>query len=227
MELHEIDKQKRLSREIGAVLKAWFKANNITPTEVANRLDVSTAYVSALFAGKTIGKKVAKKLHELFGLSESFLLTGQGLIDDPLPMSQADLKSMAIYQQAIQKANRIHCALHHLVTEGVIDEIIDVAPIIDLLPSVVSQSMRYDPEGRYDFVIVKIVKRFPQFSIEWLLTGEGQMIKVPTSPYEEVMQLRHELEQARNDFRDATYRLTQALRTLSPNSTIDLAADEK
>lgn len=44
---------------------------------------------------------------------------------------------------------------------------------------------------------------------------------------EEVRTIRAELLQARNDFRDATYRITQALRTLSPNSTIDLAADEK
>ena len=44
---------------------------------------------------------------------------------------------------------------------------------------------------------------------------------------EEVRTIRAELLQARNDFRDATYRLTQALRTLSPNSTLDLAADEK
>lgn len=44
---------------------------------------------------------------------------------------------------------------------------------------------------------------------------------------EEVRTIRSELLQARNDFRDATYRLTQALRTLSPNSTIDIAADEK
>ena len=44
---------------------------------------------------------------------------------------------------------------------------------------------------------------------------------------EEVRTIRAELLQARNDFRDATYRLTQALRTLSPNSTLDIAADEK
>jgi transcriptional regulator with XRE-family HTH domain len=44
---------------------------------------------------------------------------------------------------------------------------------------------------------------------------------------EEVRTIRAELLQARNDFREATYRLTQALRTLSPNSTIDIAADEK
>ena len=58
----ETDEQKRLRQEIGTVLKSWMKANDISTTEVANRLGVSTAYVSALFAGKTIGKKVAKKL---------------------------------------------------------------------------------------------------------------------------------------------------------------------
>lgn len=44
---------------------------------------------------------------------------------------------------------------------------------------------------------------------------------------EEVRTIRAELLQARNDFRDATYRLTQALRTLSPNPTVDIAADSK
>lgn len=44
---------------------------------------------------------------------------------------------------------------------------------------------------------------------------------------EEVRTIRAELLQAKQDFRDATYRLTQALRTLSPNSTIDIAADSK
>ena len=44
---------------------------------------------------------------------------------------------------------------------------------------------------------------------------------------EEVRTIRAELLQARNDFRDATYRLTQALRTLTPNPTVDIAADDK
>ena len=44
---------------------------------------------------------------------------------------------------------------------------------------------------------------------------------------EEVRTIRAELLQARNDFRDATYRITQALRTLSPNPTVDIAADDQ
>ena len=226
----EIDEQKRLKQEIGTVLKSWMKANDISPTEVANRLGVSTAYVSALFAGKTIGKKVAKKLHDEFGLSESYLLTGKGLIDDIITTTtQSDAELMSIHQQIIQKANRIHRALGHLVDEGEIENMMAVAPVLGVLPSVVSQSMKYDPDGRYDYVILRLVENYPQFSLEWLLTGEGQMITNPKSFNEEIImikeelaQARTELRQARDDFRDATYRLTQALRNIQEQKSINI-----
>lgn len=241
MEQMKIDEQKRLRQEIGTVLKSWMKANDISPTEVANRLGVSMAYVSALFAGKTIGKKVAKKLHDKFGLSESYLLTGKGLIDDLITTNtQSDAELMSIHQQVIQKANRIHRALGHLVDEGEIENMMAVAPVLGVLPSVVSQSMKYDPDGRYDYIILRLVEHYPQFSLEWLLTGEGNMISIPTSVTEEIMviknelaevrTLRSELQQARDDFREATYRVTQALKRIHNGSgnaqTLDIAADE-
>ena len=230
MEQAEINKQKRLRQEIGIVLKSWMKANDISTTEVANRLGVSTAYVSALFAGKTIGKKVAKKLHDEFGLSESYLLTGKGLIDDIITTTtQSDAELMSIHQQIIQKANRIHRALGHLVDEGEIKNMMDVAPVIGVLPSVVSQSMKYDPDGQYDYVILRLVEHYPQFSLEWLLTGEGQMITNPKSFNEEIImikeelaQARTELRQARDEFRDATYRLTQALERINESTTTNI-----
>lgn len=226
----ETDEQKRLRQEIGTVLKSWMKANDISPTEVANRLGVSTAYVSALFAGKTIGKKVAKKLHDEFGLSESYLLTGKGLIDDIITTTtQSDAELMSIRQQVIQKANRIHRALGHLVDEGEIKNMMDVAPVIGVLPSVVSQSMKYDPDGRYDYVILRLVEHYPQFSLEWLLTGDGQMITNPKSFNEEIImikeelaQARTELRQSRDEFRDATYRLTQALERINESTTTNI-----
>ena len=226
----ETDEQKRLRQEIGTVLRSWMKANDISPTEVANRLGVSTAYVSALFAGKTIGKKVAKKLHDEFGLSESYLLTGKGLIDDIIiTTTQSDAELMSIRQQVIQKANRIHHALGHLVDEGEIESMMDVAPVIGVLPSVVSQSMKYDPDGRYDYVILRLVEHYPQFSLEWLLTGDGQMITNPKSFSEEIImikedlaQARTELRQARDEFRDATYRLTQALGRINESTTTNI-----
>lgn len=232
----EIDEQKRLRQEIGIVLKSWMKANDISPTEVSNRLGVSTAYVSALFAGKTIGKKVAKKLHDEFGLSESYLLTGKGLIDDIITTTtQSDAELMSIHQQVIQKANRIHRALGHLVDEGEIKNMMAVAPVLGVLPSVVSQSMKYDPDGRYDFVILRLVEHYPQFSLEWLLTGEGHMTTNPMSLNEEIImikeelaQARTELRQARDEFRDATYQLTQVIRRINEPSVtnIGMAAEQ-
>lgn len=239
----EKNESKRLKEEIGTVLKAWFEGHDITPTEVARALNVKAPYVSALFAGKGIGKKMAAKLHNLYGLSESFLLTGRGLIDDPFPsseLSSEDKERMVFCQQAIQKANRIKKALGHLVDEGIIEDIPAIAPIIGVLPAVIHQTIRFDPEGRYDFVILRIVDNFPQFSLEWLLTGEGNMIAAPTSVTEEIMviknelaevrTLRSELQQARDDFRDATYRMTQFMRNMSEShqiqSRIGIAAED-
>lgn len=236
----EENESKRLKEEIGTVLKAWFEGHDITPTEVARALDVKAPYVSALFAGKGIGKKMAAKLHNLYGLSESFLLTGRGLIDDPFPsseLSSEDKERMVFCRQAIQKANRINKVLGYLVDEGIIENIPAVAQIIGVLPSVIHQAIKFDPEGRYDFVILRLVDKFPQFSLEWLLTGEGNMIETPTSLGEEIMVIKNELaevrvlhtelQQARDDFREATYRLTQALRDIKTNSStmIGIAAE--
>ena len=219
MEKQNINESERLKKEIGTVLRSWCEAHNVSVTALAAMLEVKPPYVSALFGGKGIGKKVAKKLHDCLGLSESYLLTGQGIIDDIMPSQSAvDLEKMEIYQQAIQKANRIHAAISHLVDEGEIANISAAAHILGVMPSVLFKSMRYDPEGRYDVVILSIVNHFPQFSIEWFLTGEGQMINTPKSTSEEILQIKHELaqvrtelQQARDDFRDAVYRLTQAV----------------
>lgn len=62
-------------------LSAFFKDKGITQEEIASKLGASQAYVNALLNGKkAFGKKQAKKWNELFGISESWLLTGQGSI---------------------------------------------------------------------------------------------------------------------------------------------------
>lgn len=236
MEKQNINESERLKKEIGTVLKSWCEAHNVSVTALAAMLEVKPPYVSALFGGKGIGKKVAKKLHDCLGLSESYLLTGQGLIDDVIPSQSAvDLEKMAIYQQAIQKANRIHAALSHLVDEGEIANISAAAPILGVMPSVLFRSMRYDPESRYDLVILCIVNHFPQFSLEWLLTGEGQMINTPASTSEEILQIKHELaqvraelQQARDEFRGATNTLMRLISRLEKSShhDIGLAAED-
>lgn len=202
-------KQKLLSKSIGFTLKSWLEANSITQAQVAVELGTSAAYVNGLCNGsKSIGKGMAKKLHDIYGLSESFLLTGNGTITEPFPvMSTEDFKKFQIFQQAIQKANRIRETLLYLKDEGYIENILDIAPIIGALTSVVDQTMKYDPNGRYDFVILRICEHYPQISLEWLLLGEGQMVH--NSESLDVALAIKELKEARDEFRDATYRITQ------------------
>ena len=62
-------------------LRSYFSERGITQQSIANELHVSKAYINALFTGRTsIGKSTARKLSELYGISESWLLTGEGSI---------------------------------------------------------------------------------------------------------------------------------------------------
>ncbi len=64
---------------ISAQLRAFFKEKGITQDEIASRLGVSQAYINALLTGKkSFGKKQAAKWNEEFGLSASWLVTGDG-----------------------------------------------------------------------------------------------------------------------------------------------------
>lgn len=60
-------------------LKLFFKEKKLTQEQIASMLGVSQAYINALLTGgKTFGKKQAKRFEALFGLSETWLLTGKG-----------------------------------------------------------------------------------------------------------------------------------------------------
>lgn len=66
-------------------LKEYFKNNGITQLDISKQLGVPQSYINALLNGrKSIGKKQAQKFKELFGISPSWLLTGEGpmLIDE-------------------------------------------------------------------------------------------------------------------------------------------------
>ena len=80
-------------------LKRYFDERGITQQQVADALGVSLQYVNQLLNGrKTLGKKNAERLANLYGLSKPFLLTGEGelLLPSPTPTSQAtiDFSSM-------------------------------------------------------------------------------------------------------------------------------------
>lgn len=70
-----MDGEKNINKE----LAKFFISIGLSQKDVANRMGTSSAYINALLNGrKAIGKKQAAKMENLFGLSSSWLLTGQG-----------------------------------------------------------------------------------------------------------------------------------------------------
>ncbi len=60
-------------------LRSYFKERGISQREIADAMGVSPAYINSIFTGKrNVGKNNAEKLQEKFGISASWLLTGEG-----------------------------------------------------------------------------------------------------------------------------------------------------
>lgn len=65
--------------EIHLALQEYFKSINMSQVSIAEALGVTKAYVNALMSGRQrFGKKQAEVWSEKFGLSKSWLLTGEG-----------------------------------------------------------------------------------------------------------------------------------------------------
>lgn len=76
-------------------LSEYFEYKGITQSEIASTLGVTKAYVNALFKGRSsFGKKQAEKFGNHFGISPSWLLTGEGdmLLDDTPAAPTQDTK---------------------------------------------------------------------------------------------------------------------------------------
>lgn len=84
-----------IKKRIGLTLKEWIENSQYTQADIARILDVSPQYINGLCSGKTIGKGMAKRIANQFGLSESFLLTGEGSLI-------ADLKEEDIPESLIK-----------------------------------------------------------------------------------------------------------------------------
>ena len=121
-------------------LKKFFEDKGLNQTQIAEKLGVSVPYVNAVLNGtKTLGKKNAEKWANLFGLSKSFLLTGEG-----------DIKDSNKQQKITDRANDIQMAvLGHVVSEqkrseGIASEE-DIRPFIptwaDTLISILSKQI--------------------------------------------------------------------------------------
>lgn len=65
--------------DISSQLSAYFDGKGISQVEIAAKLQVSKAYVNSLFTGRRpFGKKQAEIWESTFGISKSWLLTGEG-----------------------------------------------------------------------------------------------------------------------------------------------------
>ena len=66
-------------------LRQYFEDKGITQKSIASLLNVDPAYINKLLTGKkAFGKKTAQQFQDLYGLSASWLLTGEGtmLVDN-------------------------------------------------------------------------------------------------------------------------------------------------
>lgn len=79
---------------IGNTIRAYFRDEKISLTSVADILGVSLPAVTNLLSGKrNFGLNTAKKWHEAFGFSETYLRTGEGTLlgDMPLPVDDGSV----------------------------------------------------------------------------------------------------------------------------------------
>ena len=66
-------------RNVAEELGKYFIDRGLSQKDVAEAMNVSTSFINAILNNrKAIGKKVADKLSNLYGLSASWLLTGEG-----------------------------------------------------------------------------------------------------------------------------------------------------
>ncbi len=69
-------------------LKNFFRSQGITQQQVGEAIGTHQSYVNSIFTGRNpIGKVVAQKFNDAYGLSVAWLLTGEG------PMMAADVSS--------------------------------------------------------------------------------------------------------------------------------------
>ena len=91
-------------------LKRYFDERGITQQQVADALGVSLQYVNQLLNGrKTLGKKNAERLANLYGLSKPFLLTGEGelLLPSPTPAPQTTIDTSSMVNAIIAAKDEV------------------------------------------------------------------------------------------------------------------------
>lgn len=157
-------------------LKAYFESIGKKQNDIVRETGFKQPYVSAMINGKKIiGKSNAAKLSELYGLSYSWLLTGEG------EMLQLNSIQNNTKNKIMDKLERINKAVDFLRFKKVFNTQKELAVIMEKPAPNVSDALK---GGRYftDKFVVCFSEKFKDFiNKDWLLTGEGEMLAQPTA----------------------------------------------
>ena len=149
-----------MSGKIFSDLSEYFRSEGVTQSAIAEKLGVSKAYVNSLMTGKkAFGKAQAAKWSEMFGISASWLLTGEGdmMLSDDTGAKDAIKSRITQYIEATNEAASVR---DFLLKAGLSASFI----------SGLSRGIGRDAKE-------KIQKAYPSLNVGWLDTGEGDMLK--------------------------------------------------
>ena len=147
-------------------LKQYFDSQGIKQVDICNILGKSKAQISNYLTGKvSFGKKAAKEWSNAFGLSESWLLTGEGeMLLDNTPQSVVQQNN---HSTTMNLNERILTFISHLEMN-----VAEFERNCNLSNGSVSKM----GDNTRRSTLEKISKIYPSLNLNWLLTGEGSMI---------------------------------------------------
>ncbi len=92
-----------------SLLKEYMNRKGLTQTDVAQRLGVTKQYINSLLSGmRPFGKKQAKLWEDNFGISCSWLLTGEGdMLKSNQSHTSTDANEIAILKEKIRALESI------------------------------------------------------------------------------------------------------------------------
>jgi transcriptional regulator with XRE-family HTH domain len=161
-----------------SALGKFLRDTGHTQSSIAAQLGVSKAYVNALLNGKkAFGKGQAKKWGDLYGLSPSWLLTGEGAMikDAPVatPTAISNNQRLARIYEALEKSNKVRNQSHFASLVGEKSR----GNLSNYLSG--SKPLGDDLVKRY---VVSLSEAMPELSLDWLSTGEGDMVRALPAP---------------------------------------------